>query len=99
MLKKLLIPVFILLASAANAQLNNQWIDYSKTYYKFRLSKDTLCRIPQPTLAAAGLGSTPAEQFQRGCDGSHRDIALYAQADRFRSQAADCPRSAVKIDV
>lgn len=75
MFKKLLIPFFVLLASAATAQLNNSWIDYSKTYYKFKLTKDTLCRIPQSTLATAGLGAVPAEQFQLWRNGEQ--VRLY----------------------
>ena len=75
MIKKILIPFFILLASVTHGQLNNQWIDYSKTYYKFKLVKDTLCRIPQSALATAGLGSTPAEQFQLWRNGEQ--IRLY----------------------
>lgn len=43
---------------------NNEWIDYSKTYYKFKVAATGLCRINQPALAAAGLGSVPCEQFQ-----------------------------------
>lgn len=64
MMRKLLVPVLILIASAVHGQLNNSWIDYNKTYYKFRLAKDTLTHIPQPVLAAAGLGGVPADQFQ-----------------------------------
>lgn len=64
MMKKLLIPILLLLASSVHAQLNNSWIDYNKTYYKFYVGKDTLCRIPQSTLAAVGLGSVNADQFQ-----------------------------------
>ncbi len=63
-MRKLLIPILLLMASAVQGQLNNSWIDYTKTYYKFRLAKDTLTRIPQSVLAASGLGNTPAEQFQ-----------------------------------
>ena len=64
-MKKLLItPVLFLLAFTGYAQLNNSWIDYSKTYFKFKLAKDTLTRIYQPVLAAAGLGAVPAENFQ-----------------------------------
>ncbi|HEX2683009.1 MAG TPA: hypothetical protein VHL77_03715, partial [Ferruginibacter sp.] len=64
MKKILLTSIISLLAIAGFSQLNNSWIDYSKTYYKFKLGKDTLTRIYQPTLAAAGLGSVPAENFQ-----------------------------------
>ena len=64
MKKILLASIILLLAFNSNAQFNNSWIDYSKTYYKFKLAKDTLTRLYQPVLAAAGLGSVPAENFQ-----------------------------------
>ena len=64
MFKKLFLPAILMFAFASQAQLNNSWIDYSKTYYKFHLAKDTLCRIPQSTLAAAGLGAANADHFQ-----------------------------------
>ncbi|MEO6537721.1 MAG: hypothetical protein ABIT07_10395, partial [Ferruginibacter sp.] len=64
MMKKILIPVFLLLAVTAQAQFNNSWIDYSKTYYKFKVSADNLCRIPQTVLSTAGLGSVNADNFQ-----------------------------------
>ncbi len=64
-MKKILVAsLILLLAFNSNAQLNNSWIDYSKTYYKFKLAKDTLTRIYQPVLVAAGLGSVPVENFQ-----------------------------------
>jgi hypothetical protein len=64
-MKKILLASFILLlAFNSHAQFNNSWIDYSKTYYRFKLAKDTLTRIYQPVLAAAGLGAVPAENFQ-----------------------------------
>ena len=64
MMKKILLPVFLLVATYCSAQLNNSWIDYSKTYYKFKVANDTLIRLSQPVLAGAGLGSVPAEHFQ-----------------------------------
>src|SRR6478609_5600140 len=64
MKKFLLTPIIVLLAITGTAQLNNSWIDYSKTYYKFKIANDSLCRIYQPVLAAAGLGNVPAENFQ-----------------------------------
>ncbi len=76
MMKKLLIPVLILLASAVQGQLNNSWINYSKTYYKFRLGKDTLTRINQPLLATAGLASTPVNQFQLWRNG--KEVRMYS---------------------
>jgi len=64
-MKKILFTVtLLLLAFAGFSQLSNSWIDYNKTYYKFKLTKDTLCRIYQPTLATIGLGSTNAQNFQ-----------------------------------
>ncbi len=64
MKKILLASIILLLAFNSNAQFNNSWIDYTKTYYRFKLAKDTLSRIYQPVLASAGLGSVPAENFQ-----------------------------------
>lgn len=46
------------------AQFNNEWIDYSKTYYKFKVVSNGIYRINRTTLDAAGLGSTPVEQFR-----------------------------------
>lgn len=64
-MKKLLFCLLLLAGFTVNAQVyNNEWIDYSKTYYKFKVGKTGLHRIPQATLAAAGLGNTPAEHFQ-----------------------------------
>lgn len=63
----------------------NTWINYSKTYYKFRVGpfgfdivsapiRKGVVRISQPVLASAGLGSTPAEQFQLWSNGSEKPI-------------------------
>ena len=75
MIKKLLPFLLFLTASVSFAQLNNSWIDYSKTYYKFRLAKDTLCRIPQTTLAAAGISNVNANDFQLWRNGT--EVRLY----------------------
>ena len=64
---------FLLKAGAQS--YNNEWIDYNKTYYKFKVGpfgydivgapvKKGAVRINQPALAAAGLGNIPAEKFQ-----------------------------------
>ncbi len=43
---------------------NNEWIDFSKTYYKFKVGKAGLFRISQTTLSAIGLAAIPAQQFK-----------------------------------
>ena len=75
MKKILLTSTIVLLVTTGFSQLNNSWIDYSKTYYKFKLAKDTMCRIYQPLLAAAGLGSVPAQDFQLWRNG--KEVRLY----------------------
>jgi hypothetical protein len=65
MIKKLLLPLLLLVVyTTSTAQLNNSWIDYNKTYYKFKISADNICRIPQATLAGVGLSATNADHFQ-----------------------------------
>ncbi|MEO7044387.1 MAG: hypothetical protein ABI091_03710, partial [Ferruginibacter sp.] len=64
MMKKILIPALLLIVVSVQAQFNNSWIDYSKTYYKFKLANDTLCRIPQSVLAANGLQGVNADDYQ-----------------------------------
>src|SRR6185369_13781975 len=54
---------------------NNEWIDYNKTYYKFKVGSTGLYRISQATLNSIGLGPTPAENFQLWRNG--KEIPLY----------------------
>jgi len=75
MKKSLLTLITVLLVLTGYPQLNNSWIDHSKTYYKFKVARDTMCRIPQPVLAAAGLGSVPAQNFQLWRNGN--EVRLY----------------------
>ena len=82
MIKTFMQVVFLLLVSktiSAQPPYRNEWIDYGKTYYKFRIGsfgngsqgpiKNGLVRIPQSTLAAAGLGNVSADQFQLWTNG------------------------------
>jgi Peptidase family C25 len=65
-MKKIILSVyfsFLMLATFAQAY-NNEWIDYSKTYYKFKVGATNMHRINQPALAALGLGNVNAEDFQ-----------------------------------
>src|ERR1700736_3792115 len=64
---KRFLPFFLILLTAGLARgqaYNNSWIDYNKTYYKFKVGATGVYRITQPNLSSIGLGNTPAEQFQ-----------------------------------
>ena len=74
-MKKLLLSIFILLSIAGYCQTNNSWIDYNKTYYKFKVGSTGLYRISQATLSSIGLGTTSAEQFQLWRNGE--EVRLY----------------------
>lgn len=57
--------LFLLTGVAVSAQqFNNEWIDFSKTYYKIKLGKSGLHRIPQSTLAAAGFTNVEADKLE-----------------------------------
>ncbi|MGG9960766.1 C25 family cysteine peptidase [Ferruginibacter sp. SUN106] len=87
-MKKILFTLFVMtLAFAGFSQLNNSWIDYNKTYYKFKITKDTLCRLYQPQLAAAGLGSTPAQNFQLWRNG--QQVRIYTSVATGTLGASD----------
>ena len=61
---KTFFTVFLLLVTMGlSAQsYNNEWIDYSKTYYKFKVGANGLYRIPQAVLASAdAFGSRPED--------------------------------------
>ena len=64
--------------AAAEAQYNNEWIDFSKTYYKCKVGQTGLCRIGTDALAGLGLGNVPAEQFQMWRNG--KQVVLYTSA-------------------
>src|SRR5258707_5893332 len=75
-MKKLFTFFFLLLALGVAAKTyNNEWIDYSKTYYKFKVPANGLYRIPQSILANAGLGGVPAQSFQLFRNG--QEVPIY----------------------
>jgi hypothetical protein len=64
-MKRILLLLVLLWSLSAGAQLfNNEWIDYNKTYYKFRVGATGTYHIKQSTLVAFGLGSVNADYFQ-----------------------------------
>lgn len=70
------ILIFITLSTITVAQsFNNAWIDYSKTYFKFKVSTTGLYRISQSSLSSLGIGSTSADQFQLWRNG--KQVPIY----------------------
>ncbi|MFT3981709.1 MAG: C25 family cysteine peptidase [Ferruginibacter sp.] len=86
-MKKILFALTVFIAMQASAQLNNSWIDYSKTYYKFTVYRDSYTRIPQSTLAAAGLASVNADHFQLWRNGEQ--VRLYTSVSNAVLGASD----------
>ena len=74
-MRKIFFILFLFTAGFAKAQLNNSWIDYNKTYFKFKVGKSGLCRINQTLLVSLGLNNTPAEYFQLWRNGE--EVRLY----------------------
>jgi hypothetical protein len=75
-MKKIYTIVGLLLTLRLAAQpYNNEWIDYSKTYYKFKIGVTGLYRIPQTVLAAAGMGGVVAQDFQLFRNG--QEVPIY----------------------
>lgn len=80
-MKRILLSISILFITAGFASAQsymNEWIDYNKTYYKFRTGGSGIFRIPQSQLAAAGLGSVNAAHFQLWKNGE--EIAVYTSS-------------------
>jgi hypothetical protein len=57
---------------------NNEWINFSNTYYKFKVGATGLCRIPQSVIAGAGLGNVPVQNFQLFRNG--KEVPIYTTA-------------------
>ncbi|CAN5730149.1 hypothetical protein BH10BAC2_BH10BAC2_15920 [soil metagenome] len=88
MTKKLLYLLILLVCvyNTTAQSFQNEWIDYAKTYYKFKIGpfgydaagvpvKKGVVRISQLTLASIGLGNTPAEHLQLWRDGA--EVPVY----------------------
>jgi len=75
-MKRILLLLLIAFSLSAEAQVyNNEWIDYNKTYYKFKIATTGLYRISQTALASIGLENTNADYFQLWRNG--KQIPLY----------------------
>lgn len=60
--------------NAVAQQYYNEWIDYSKTYYKFKVGATGLYRISQNNLPVA-LQNIPVEQYKLWRNG--KEVAIY----------------------
>lgn len=85
-MKKILFAFLLLFTFSAEAQLNNSWIDYSKTYYKFPVYADGLYRIPQSSLPAA-LQAVNADHFQLWRNG--QQVRIYTSVSNTVLGASD----------
>ena len=87
-MKTRILLVLLLIASlGVNAQYNNEWIDYNKTYYKFKVGATGLYRINSAVLQTNGLGSIPAQDFQLWRNGA--EVPMYTSVPSGLLGAAD----------
>ena len=83
-MKRILFLLLIASALHSPAQVyNNEWIDYNKTYYKFKVGATGLYRISQSSLTSIGLGSTQAQDFQLWRNGQQIPIYTSVQTGTF----------------
>lgn len=79
MKRVLLFIVLILQSLAAVSQTYyNEWIDYNKTYYKFKVGATGLYRINYAELNAIGLANEAAQNFQLWRNG--KQVPIYISA-------------------
>lgn len=80
MRKLLLALLFTLIGPVLLAQgYANEWIDYSKNYYKFKIKNDGLYRIPFNTLSQAGLSNLSGSGFKMYYKGE--EIPIYVSTN------------------
>lgn len=83
---KLSLFLFLVISALPAARLcaqgpyGNEWIDYSKTYYKFKVGGSGFCRIYRSELNAAGLPSgVSGSNFMLFRDG--KEVPVYVSAE------------------
>ncbi len=80
-MKRILLFLFVFTVLKAGAQTyNNEWIDYSKTYYKLKVAVSGMYRINQPVLAGIGLAGADVNNFQLWRNGVEIPIYTSVQA-------------------
>ncbi|HMO60551.1 MAG TPA: C25 family cysteine peptidase [Ferruginibacter sp.] len=66
---------------------NNEWIDYTKTYYRFKVGANGLYRISQSMLTSMGLGTVQAQHFQLWSQGT--EVPLFTSVPSGTLGASD----------
>ena len=77
-MKRFLLTSFLLFTALAGLQAQsfmNEWIDYNKTYYRFRVGVNGVYRITQSQLASLGIGGVNAAHFQLWRNGE--EVAIF----------------------
>jgi hypothetical protein len=80
-MKRFLLSVTILLCAVASTTAQsymNEWIDFSKTYYKFKVGATGVYRISQAQLSAMGIANADASHFQLWRNG--QQVPVYTSA-------------------
>ncbi|TXH23059.1 MAG: hypothetical protein E6Q95_00985, partial [Chitinophagaceae bacterium] len=82
-MKKILLYIILIVFQTNllySQSYNNEWIDYGKTYYKFKVGKTGLYRITQSQLAGLGIGNVDVSQFKLWRNGVEVPLFTSAQS-------------------
>lgn len=77
-MRRIFVLVSVLLCSLpllAQAQYGNEWINYSKTYWKFKVGTEGIFRISKATLDAAGVPAANGSDYVLYRDG--KEVTLF----------------------
>ena len=74
----IILALFFVARAASGQSYYNEWIDFSKTYYKFKVGSTGLYRINVTDLTALGLGSEPVQNFQLWRNG--KQVTLFTSS-------------------
>jgi hypothetical protein len=59
-----IVALFVFSIGVYGQSYMNEWIDHSKTYYRFKVGAKGVYRIPKSQLTTLGIGATDAAHFQ-----------------------------------
>lgn len=64
-MRKIFTLLLLVAGFAATAQkYNHEWIKFSQTYFKIKIARDGVYRIPRSLLDAMGIGGSPVQNFE-----------------------------------